>query len=958
VGFLSDLFGGGGSQSYVSGYRYYAGLQLAFCHFADKILRIDVGDKIAWTGDASSNTTIYIGKPELFGGEGKEGGIVGNVDVCFGAPSQDKNPYLVRVLGTSIMPAYRGLLTLVANKVMVSANNPYIKEWSLMAQRTNTGWLPDYERIVASDGYTDMNPAHMIRECLTSSTWGTLGYPEADIDNSSFQACALTLWHDKMGLSLLWGKDSSIDALISIIQDHIDAIVYFSHVTGKLKMKLIRNDYIVAGLKVLNESNILELVDFTTPSSTDMINQVIVTYVDRENRPGGITVQDIAGINRCSGKINSITTHMPGFATAEWAGKIASRELQQGAVPISTCTLIVNRKGFLLEEGDCFVFDWADVGITGMVMRIVTVEIGAIDDSPLRITAVRDTYGLGAVAFTQPQSSNWSIPRNPPADALRRKLFEMTWWQFVVDLYGDSAAVLAEIDNSSSILCCVCGQPSNDSVNYEIWSRNIGAPAYEYRTTTSFPFIGTLSVSIAPELQSTITITESYLDSNMVKVGKYAMIEDEWVSIVSVDPVTKSVVVNRGVLDTIPVTHPAGSPIWLHQGLFGVDGKIRAVGENVEVKFLPATGLGRLPIGGASTNSILLTGRMMRPYPPGNVKVNGTRWPTVIGLSEINVSWSHRDRITQTVTFNTQDEADIGPEIGTTYNLRFYGETGTLVRNLTGLTTTSYQYFIGDELADKGYTFTDPSWASVVLAMPMGGLNNSTVFTDIKRHSVTSAGTPVISTTQSKFGGSSAYFDGSGDLLSTPSSIDFDLADVDFTIEFYAYFINGGHGGSYCALLEIGNQTDAGCLAIISDAGYSPAKIRAIGYNAGEVSLCPTLGADISNDAWHHIALSKSGDTYRTYVDGTLYGTVTSTYTHSQYPITIGSRATGSNSFYGYIDNLRITKGVARYTANFTPPGAIIDLAAELNTTVRIELESVRDSLTSLNKWDLTVGRL
>ena len=87
---------------YTAGYRYYAGLQLVFCHALAKQHKIRVGERDAWEGEVEENGAIAINKPELFGGEGREGGVVGTVDVCFGAPDQPKNAYLQSVLGDDI----------------------------------------------------------------------------------------------------------------------------------------------------------------------------------------------------------------------------------------------------------------------------------------------------------------------------------------------------------------------------------------------------------------------------------------------------------------------------------------------------------------------------------------------------------------------------------------------------------------------------------------------------------------------------------------------------------------------------------------------------------------------------------------------------------------------------------------------------------------------------------------
>jgi hypothetical protein len=419
------------------------------------------------------------------------------------------------------------------------------------------------------------------------------------------------------------------------------------------------------------------------------------------------------------------------------------------------------------------------------------------------------------------------------------------------------------------------------------------------------------------------------------------MLEDEWVGIVSVNPISKTLVVNRGILDTIPVSHSAGSFIWFHQGLFGTDPVERVAGENVEVKFLPATGLGRLPIGSASTNSILLAGRMMRPYPPGNVQINNMRWPSSIGVYPLSISWAHRDRLTQTVTLNSQSGGDIGPEAGTTYNLKIYGDS-ILRKSLTGLTTTSYTYSIEQEYLDLGFS-GDVFAISTVLSMNMNGANDSVVFPDLYSHVVSPVGNSKISTTKNKYGGSSAYFDGSGDYLTIPASADFDLGTGDFTIEFWVNW----------SVLSILDLIDVdGCTIFV----YTP-QHSFCGYCRGAYvgSAWGTFYPVINT--WYHLAAVRRGNNIYFYVDGSeiTYGAYSGTFGSATAPVTL----IGSRGFNGYIDDLRITKA-ARYSGNFTPPTEIstsLVIPPPLNSSLRIELESVRDSLTSLNKWDLTVGR-
>ena len=955
----------GGDSCVTVGYRYFAGLHLVFCHGLDALLGIRVGEKWAWTGSITANSSTYINKPELFGGESREGGIRGTVDTCFGLPGQPRNSYLQSVLGTDI-PAFRGLFALVARKCLIAANNPYIKEWSVLGRRTRIGWRDDLADIVAADGYIDMNPAHIIYETLTNSTWGGMGYPTADLDDASFQTAANLLNAEGFGLSLLWAKNTSVEDFLKLILDHIDGKLYYSHITGLLKLKLVRNDYNIGALPVLNEGNIIELVDYTGPAATEAINQVVVGYVDRDNNPCSVTVQDPAGITRMGGQINTASLDFVGIADGALASKVAARELQQLCQPIASCTLIINRKQSLLEPGDCFNFSWGPLGIENMAMRVDTVDIGLHTDSSIRIVAVRDVYGLGAVTLTDPADSLWTNPLTEPANAIRRKNDEITWWQFVQQ-YGESAAVLAELDDTSTMLTSYCGRPSSDALNYELWTRNAGATDWIKRDTDSFPFTGTLAAAALPEVTSVLQLQESTIDTDLVKVGTYAALGDELVAVTAIDPVNLTVTVNRGVLDTVPVAHDAGEYLWCHQGLFGLDQTDRAVGESVEVRVLPSTSQGRLALEDAPTDIITTVGRMMRPYPPGNVLVNGSRWPISIGAAaELAVTWAHRSRLLQTVTLARQDDGNIGPEAGTTYTMRIYhGANDALLRTVSGLSGTAYTYPAATEITDGGGTLVeDPYWANVVLALPMDGANGSTTFTDISPvpKAVTRYGNAQISTVQSKFGGASAYFDGNGDYLTIPHASDLDLSTGDFTIELWAYF---NDKSSRNALVNKTDTSYNGSYRLEVSENILAFYCRNSTNTGWLVGL--TNNTFIQNNTWHHIAAVRCGNIFALYCDGAVVAaqTITSGSLLSDSNIvSIGWTPYTFNHFYlnGYIDDLRITKGVARYTANFTPPRQgvsqyVIDDTAGLSPSLRFELESVRDGLTSYQKWDVTVPR-
>lgn len=222
----------------------------------------------------------------------------------------------------------------------------------------------------------------------------------------------------------------------------------------------------------------------------------------------------------------------------------------------------------------------------------------------------------------------------------------------------------------------------------------------------------------------------------------------------------------------------------------------------------------------------------------------------------------------------------------------------------------------------------DPYWNNVVLAMHM----DDPGLTDLKGHAVTLNGNVGRSATQSKFGGYSAAFDGAGDYAAVAASSDFNLFAGDFTIEFYVYF---NSLSNYPHLVNIGTveanrvglYMSSSCLKVFSKDGTS---------TYATILTSPAL----ATGAWIHVALVKNNGTWALFIDGVLAGTSTSGIIPTGVlGVGVGFQQFGGvtgDYLNGYIDDLRITKGVARYTANFTPPTeAFPDTQPQLIGTVK-----------------------
>ena len=215
------------------------------------------------------------------------------------------------------------------------------------------------------------------------------------------------------------------------------------------------------------------------------------------------------------------------------------------------------------------------------------------------------------------------------------------------------------------------------------------------------------------------------------------------------------------------------------------------------------------------------------------------------------------------------------------------------------------------------------------------GADGSTTFTDETGKTVTPYGNARISTAQSKFGGASMYFDGTGDYLSIPHSADVNLTSVDWTVE--AWF--------YCTALASTNQSlfDKDGVSGVSYSQYTAAvaptgKLVAFVGNGNGVSPAGNSYNGVTTvvlNTWHHVALVKSGTQVMLFLDGALdaSGASPAMYDGGK-PLLIGwsQGQPASSCFKGYIDDLRITKA-SIYTAAFTPPTAplVVDSVTQVN---------------------------
>ena len=204
--------------------------------------------------------------------------------------------------------------------------------------------------------------------------------------------------------------------------------------------------------------------------------------------------------------------------------------------------------------------------------------------------------------------------------------------------------------------------------------------------------------------------------------------------------------------------------------------------------------------------------------------------------------------------------------------------------------------------------YSDPYWSNVVCLMHGDTLND----TSNSSLTITNSGT-TINTSTYKYGTGSMYFNGSS-YLSTPTTSILNLGGSNFTIEFW-YYANDISNSPY--LLELYSGLSVRVLIMLDSTNGVDFNIINSGGQWIHTISVPALAT------WHHVAAVVNGSTMSLYLNGVFQSSTTTTYSvaSTSYKLNVGYYQYGNTQYFnGYIDDLRITRGVARYTASFTPP--------------------------------------
>ena len=308
----------------------------------------------------------------------------------------------------------------------------------------------------------------------------------------------------------------------------------------------------------------------------------------------------------------------------------------------------------------------------------------------------------------------------------------------------------------------------------------------------------------------------------------------------------------------------------------------------------------------------------------------------------VNLGQNHWNHLAAVRNSNTLKLYLNGTEVASksqSYNMTLGGTLGVGMRPWT---PNNYKFPLDGILTDtrvvKGtavYTanFTPPTAPLTAITntkLLLNGTNAGIIDKSQTVKTLTLNGNAKSSTTQTKYLTSAMYFDGTGDYLQSPLSKELELGTSDFTVEMWARLSSIG---TYIPFVSLG----AGANGTALHSGWTVFWYNNLLYfyqYVGGSSTSSQQPWTPSTDQWYHIAFTRSGTSLKTFIDGTQIGsTYTSTENYSagtagSQDLYVGRWGAQNPTVYfhlnGYLSDLRITKGLVRYTANFTPPTAAL----------------------------------
>lgn len=592
-------------------------------------------------------------------------------------------------------PIWKGYVLKIENPNS-SYNNTY---WEVVSEDVSGGLNSnDQETLDISSNFVlyklggNINAVHILRECLTDGEWG-LNVPEILIDIDSWESAAQTCFSEGLCFSFLWYKDSSLLEFMDDVRKHIQAVVYKDRVSGLWKIKLLRKEVVTSNHLVINDKSLQTIKTFSRKALLDLTNQVIIHYESNNTFASATYRTSNSSLYARQGKVVVSEITYSGVSTAEVAQILGNRDLWQLGLPIYSGTLICNRTAENLNPGDLFVLQTETLlDNTPTYLRVKSINLGTAEEEAITIEFVEDFFQAYEIFNFETAGQKWVSPISLPRNITRKITQEIPYY-FVARKKGDAYA--KGVSTLETGILVSAESPTGDSYSSELW---VAEPTnYTRRGTVDFCYVSPITNGIN-RINTQITVT-SIEDIDQLSIGNVALLGDEIIGILAISG--HLITIARGCLDTIPENHLASTLLFGFQDYYGVADITYFVGEILKTKLLTKTPRGILGLNQSTEQVITLIGRMHRPYPPANVKVNNAYFPSTFTTDTLTLSWSTRNRFQQTIGFTDFFTGGITPESNLQYKLVF---TDTSTEEIFYV----IYYILGEEGTPEGTLFETP----------------------------------------------------------------------------------------------------------------------------------------------------------------------------------------------------------------------------------------------------------
>lgn len=697
----------------------------------DRIEHIFVGD-IPCRGDWNANLTTpryfgydkdFIPRSETYGdtfisrwismGTGvfgwnyfqTAGNILGHfgwADLLFGLPDQPIPEWLAQTSQQgSLATGHRGYVSVLYKDIGIGLGGkepPSLASHSYLINRCDTraDGRVQWEDTKAQTGW-GLNAVHIIRELIESPIIGG-GLAEERIDNGTFYQECVKLFDEGMGLGFEISS-TQVEAwnIVNRILDIIEGYIYQDYTTGKIKIKLLRNDYDYDDLDELDEDDYEVLDGFQKKNNTTNYNAVSVLYTDKYYyKKKTAYYQDDDAVAKY-GK-NPITLDYAWLWNKELASNIAFNKVIQSTAELTVCRIKGGLKLNKYNLGDPVRLSNKRLGISGVVYRVVSKTIGSFEEGTIKLGFVEDYFGRGKGGFgtggTEPSPTEVAPVTNPYVCEAPYFVLKYAW--------GGNPDTVIPLDKTRAITSAGTNTNLIDYTNY--WKVGL-LTEYQEDKDGSFCCRRTLR----NDLFIGMSYDTIYVDGGFIPQGQtlVCVIDDE---ICYVNSYYEDVaIIYRGQQDTLPAYHEAGSQICF----LNLDGNFNILDENYNLdilynfKLVANSLTGRQAIDEAVELSMTGVKRHYLPYNVARLQVNsafsfqGDPYVTVefnIGVNDdTTVTWAPRNRIYTWDFWLTQMSDWSGDmEDSTVVRIEFYtmdaGYENTLLRVADGITAEGVIY--------------------------------------------------------------------------------------------------------------------------------------------------------------------------------------------------------------------------------------------------------------------------